>query len=176
MVLSANELEILMEDIIHEITEKVTFANRTDTLKELLAKWDLARLIKEEPAFESYSDGTIVVIGQSEVKESELRTIAKKAGVKNEFEFCLGYYENQKYNYRKLMYAPTYRVVMFGPIPHSTTGKGNSSSVIAEMESKPDMYPRVVRLGREDELKITKSGFKKAIYQLLDEGYIEKAG
>ena len=59
-----------------------------------------------------------------------------------------------------------YRVVLFGPIPHSTSGKNDSSSVIAEMTSK-EGYPRVEILSGSNELKITKSGFRKAYWRKL---------
>lgn len=173
LVLGSNDLSILLDEIINEITEKVTYANRMDNLPELLEKWGLRQLIKEDEVFESYKDGKIVIIGQSDVKERELRSIAKALKVKNNFEFNLEYYDAEKYQYNKLMYAPSYRVVMFGPIPHSSQGKHDSSSAIAEMESKPNIYPRVVRLGKDGELKITKTGFKRALYQLIEEGYIE---
>lgn len=167
-MLSIEELDELLEDIRIRVLE----ANRRGTLKQLLQDMGMQDILRPTSTFESYREGKIVVIGDSEVKEDMLRSIAGKAGIdKNRLEFCLEYSETQKYNYKKLQYAPQYRVVLFGPVPHSVTGKGDSSSVITEMESQ-DAYPRVVRLCSNKTMKITKSNFKAAIEDLVEERYI----
>ena len=51
-----------------------------------------------------------------------------------------------------------------------TAGKGDSSSAISEME-KGNGYPKVVRLGSND-LKVTKTGFKKALQEQIAAKYI----
>ena len=173
LVLDNKALTELLENIVDELTRRITFANRTDTLEELLEEMGLQQMMPTPSAFETPKNGKIVVIGKSEIKEDVMLAIAKKLGITNEFEFVLDYYGAEKYPYRKLQYSSTYRLVMFGPIPHSTSGKGDSSSTIAEMESRPDMYPRVVRLCSSNDLKITKTGFKKALWQLIDEGYLQ---
>ncbi len=163
---------IQLEELLDDIRIRVLEANRRGTLEDLLETMGMSDLLEPQNTYETYSDGKIVVIGGSEVKEDILRGIAAKAGVdKNRLEFCLDYQAAQKYNYSKLYYAPQYRVVMFGSVPHSTAGTNNSGSVIAEMENK-EGYPRVVRLMSGDNLKLTKSNFKKAIEGLVNEGYI----
>lgn len=167
-MLSIEELDELLEDIRIRVLE----ANRRGTLKQLLQDMGMQDLLQPTSTFESYREGKIVVIGDSEVKEDRLRSIAGKAGIdKNRLEFCLEYGEAQKYNYKKLQYAPQCRVVLFGAVPHSSTGKGDSSSVIAEMESN-DTYPRVERLWSNNTMKITKSNFKAVIEKLVAEQYI----
>ena len=59
---------------------------------------------------------------------------------KSRFEFCLDYDKAKTFQYSKLRYNPNYRVVIFGPVPHSSTGKNDSSSVIAEMKNH-EGYP-----------------------------------
>lgn len=163
---------VQLEELLDDIRIRIIEANRRGTLEELLAKMGMADLLEAEDKYETYIDGKIVVIGESNVKEEVLRAIAEKAGVdKKRIEFCLDYQATQKYNYSKLYYAPQYRVVMFGAVPHSTTGTKNSGSVIAEMENK-EGYPRVVRLMAGDQLKLTKSNFKQAIETLVAEKYI----
>ena len=167
-MLDTSQLEELLDDIRIRIIE----ANRRGTLEELLEKMGMSDLLEPEDKYETYSNGKIVVIGASDVKEDVLRTIAGKAGVdRNRLEFCLDYNDAQKYNYKKLYYAPQYRVVMFGAVPHSTIGTGDSGSLIAEMEHTKG-YPRVIRLTAGDRLKITKSNFKKSIEGLVREEYI----
>ena len=57
-------------------------------------------------------------------------------------------------------------------MPHSTTGKAESGSAIAEMEKHPEMYPRILRMSAGTALKITKSGFKDVLESMLREDYI----
>lgn len=90
---------------------------------------------------------------------------------KSRFEFHLGYEEMKSFNVRKYQYQFAYAAVLAGPMPHSGVGKGDYSSVLTAMEND-EGYPVVVRMG-ENELKITKSGFQKALQSLLEEGKIE---
>lgn len=163
-----------LEDLLDEIQRRVIEANRRGTLDSLLESLGMSDLAKPAaPIFESYKDGKIVVIGQSDVKEDVLKTTVGKLGIdKNRLECCLSYEEAKSFNYRKLQYAPQYRVVLFGPVPHKTEGTADRRSVIAEMEQNAG-YPKVVRLTAGGQLKITKANFRQALEQLINEGYIE---
>lgn len=98
--------------------------------------------------------------------------IASKLGIdKNRFEFYLDYKHIQKVDFRKMQYAPQYRIILFGPVPHSGYGKENGGSILAEVE-KSSIYPRVERLLNGNELKITKSNFKEMLEKLIEEDYI----
>jgi hypothetical protein len=46
----------------------------------------------------------------------------------------LDYEDAQKYDFRKMQYAPQYRVVLFGPTPHSGHGKGDSGSIMQHID------------------------------------------
>lgn len=70
-----------------------------------------------------------------------------------------------------MQYAPQYRLILFGPVPHSGYGKGDSGSIIAELEKSP-AYPRVERLTSGNELKITKSNFRDMLERMIKEDYI----
>ena len=72
-----------------------------------------------------------------------------------------------------MQYASNYSLVLFGPVPHSAKGKGDSESIIAEIE-KQNGYPPVIRLEAGNELKITKNNFKKALCEALTRGIICK--
>ena len=177
MPLGIAELAELEDAVLREMPDKITnaltTANRMGRLEALLELLNMTNLLLPTETLKTYKDGKIIVIGYTEVKEDTLKAIAKSLNIdKDRFEFCLNYEKAQKYEYRKLQYASWYRVILFGPVPHSSTGKGESSSVIAEMEKHPDCYPRVVRLGINQELKITNSSFKKALAELKDENYI----
>ena len=167
------ELEEKMLPLLSErITEILTRTNRRGDLDQLLELLDMKDLVSPVKKFDTYRDGKIVVIGGTEVKEKVLLSIAEQEGIdKDRFEFCLDYYDIQKYDFRKMQYAPQYRVVLFGPAPHSGHGKGDSGSILSEIE-KSEAYPRVERLMSGNELKITKSNFREKIQQLIAEEYI----
>ncbi len=175
-MLSIEELSELEDTIMEVLPDKITQilsrANRSGELETLLKLLGLSDFLDGANRFETYKEGKIVVVGGTEVKEEILASIGKQLGIdKKRFEFCLDYEETQKYDFRKMQYAPQYRVVLFGPTPHSGHGKGDSGSIIAEIE-KSDAYPRVERLMSGQELKITKSNFREVLQKLKDEDYI----
>ena len=161
-----------IEELLDEIRVRVLKANREDNLDSLLAAMGMHDLI-ETQALPGDRNGKIVVLGASDVDENYLLITAGKLGIdKSRFEFCLDYDAIQKYNFRKLQYSDKYRLIMVGPMPHSSTGKADSSSAIAEMEKHQDLYPRIVRMGSGNGLKITKSNFRETLQRLHAEKYI----
>ena len=161
-----------IEELLDEIRIRVLRANRDGTLDQLLSSMGIHDLI-EAQVLQENKNGKIVVLGASEVDAAHLLNIAMKYGLdKNRFEFCIDYDSLQKYNFHKLQYSDKYRLILVGPMPHSTAGKLDSSSAIAEMEKHPEMYPRIVRMSSGSSLKISKSGFKQVIENMLHEGYL----
>ena len=176
MVLTIEELSTLEDEIMFVLPDKITAIlsklNRNGRLGELLELLDMEGMLEQEKDFYSYKDGKIVVVGGTDVKEEVLLSIAKRLGLdKKRFEFCLDYKQIQKIDFRKMQYAPQYRLVLFGPVPHSGYGKGDSGSIIAELEKSP-AYPRVERMISGNELKITKSNFREMLERLIREDYI----
>lgn len=176
MVLAIEELSVLEDEIISVLPDRITAIlsklNRSGRLEELLELLGMEDLLEREQEFYSYKEGKIVVVGGTDVKEEVLLSIAKNLGIdKSRFEFCLDYKQIQKFDFRRMQYAPQYRIVLFGPTPHSGHGKGDSSSIIAELEKSP-AYPRVERLVSGSELKITKSNFREMLERLIEEDYI----
>ncbi len=162
-------------DLMDEITHRFTVANADGTLKDLLDKLGWGSLLKSEAEpFFTFENGKILVIGEQTVSIEHLRMIVKKLGLNvDRFEFVLDYYKAQTYEYKKLEYNANYRAVLVGAVPHSTTGTGQSSNLLTEMESHPDKYPRIIALRtKSGELRITENGFKRAVQQLLTEGYM----
>lgn len=165
-----------LEEIIEAITKKVFVANRMDELDTLLEKLGLSEYIEStSPMIDEHTKlGKIVVIGESAIKEEVLFGVCKSLGIRKErLELCLEYVHTQKFNYRKMQYASNYSLVLFGPVPHSAKGKGDSESIIVEIE-KQNGYPPVIRLEAGNELKITKNNFKKALCEALTRGIICK--
>lgn len=177
MQLTIEKLAELEDNILQvlpdRITEALTLANRSGELDELLRLLRMADLLESEDTLETYRSGKILVIGESDVKDDVMLSIAKSLGLeKSRFEFVTEYDKAKAFEFTKLQYASTYRLILFGPVPHSANGKGDSGSVIAEMEKKKDVYPRVERLLNGTTLKITKSNFKEKLQQLIGEQYI----
>jgi hypothetical protein len=173
MVLDLDELEPIIEEVLDKVRRNLLIANRMGKLEDYLGTLGLDGLIQEEDGDSfSYKNGVIVVLGGSRVSENVLTGIGRSCGLdKDRFEFCLDYDEIESYPFKKLQYNAKYRVVLVGPVPHSSSGKGDFSSTIVRMEETPG-YPRVVRLCSNDELKITKTNFRNVLTDLLAEGYI----
>lgn len=51
-------------------------------------------------------------------------------------------------------------------MPHKVQGVEDDSSIISKMEANPEIYPPLVRvMNAAEELKITKSSFKKVLVE-----------
>lgn len=162
-----------MENLIDEVTHILYKANRTGELDPILQVLKLDDY-RDETVYKTSPKGKIVVIGESNVKEKHLLGIGKSLGLdKNRFEMCLDYSESKTYDYKKLRYEPLkYSAVLFGAVPHSSTGKNCSGSVISELQNK-EGYPRTVKLMTGNHLKITNSNFREALEMLITESVIE---
>ena len=161
-----------LDDLLDEIRQKVIYANRTGTLNDLLVKLDLTEFCENQSDYKTEKNGKIVVIGRSEVDKEKLLEIAHKMKINEKrFEFHLEYKDGKNYQYEKLHFDTKYRVIMFGPVPHKTEGNGDYGSIIARLEHETG-YPRVVRLQSNEALKITKSNFKNALKDLIEQDYI----
>lgn len=176
MSLSIIELSELEDEVMKRLPDEITAIlarlNRTGDLENWLEMMNMSDLLNDQNKFESFKNGKIVVVGETHVKEEVLLGVAKTLGLdKNRFEFCLDYEHIQKYNFKKMQYAPQYRVILFGPAPHSGHGKSNGSSIIAKLENSA-AYPRVVRIHDSNTLKITKSNFRETLKKLIAEDYI----
>lgn len=167
-MLSAEELE----DLIEKITIKITQANRLGELDILLKQWGISDFINPSTNYLTNKRGKIVVIGETAVKETKLIGVIKELGLDpDRFEFCLDFNKAKSYPYKKFHFNQNYRLVLFGPVPHSSTGKHFLGSVISEMQLSPE-YPRVEVLRANHELKITKSNFAEMLNLLIAENYI----
>lgn len=169
-MLSIEQLEDLDERLKFELdehlTQILTRLNREGRLEELLEILGLSELLKPEPMYTCFDNGKIVVLGESNVAEAVLLSIAKSLGLdKKRFEFHLGYDEAKMFDGRKMQWNPAYSLVLVGPMPHSGTSKGDASSVITALENT-EGYPPVIRLG-SNSLKISKSDFKAKLTEAM---------
>lgn len=168
MALDIVELSELASSILEAmpdmLLEAVTRANRTGQLEALLSLLGMSDFLGPSEVLDTYTTGKILVIGESAISAGELRSVAKKQGIDSDrFEFVLDYDDAKKYYYAKLQYNSNYRVVIFGPMPHSSNGKGDYSSTFARMQNERDVYPRVIQALNGNSPKITKSSFGAVI-------------
>ena len=175
-MLGLEELMELEENILVELSdsllETLTLLNRTNQLEEALKIWNLDHLLDNGNKYEPHKLGKIVVLGESMVRDDTLEMIANKAGIdKSRLVLYTDYEDAKKFDTRKLQYQTKYAAVLAGPMPHSGISKGDYDSVLSVMEQE-DGYPTVIRLG-SNALKITKSNFKEAINNLIEDGVIK---
>lgn len=168
--LSVSELSELYDVVSERMNEvllpALTRANRTDELEALLTLLGLGELVGNDGSAE-LGPMRVLVLGATEVKEPKLRSIARKNGADPSlFDFELGYSRLKRFNFDQLRYGSKYRAVMVGPIPHSTPGKRDASSAIAEMQARPDVYPPVIELRDSTGLKITNNSFARGLANL----------
>ena len=176
MVLDINQLmeleEALSPRLQNDLTGLLAKLNREERLEEfcqLIGADDL--LGKPEDGYQTSKTGLIVVIGESQVEERKMQGVLKDVGIRKErLECCLGYEAAKSFPYTKLQYQSRYALVLVGSMGHKAKDIGSNSSAISMMENTYG-YPKVIRLGT-NELKITKSNFKKAIEDALRKGVI----
>lgn len=174
MLLNAEQLynleQVFLEEINNRSTQILSKLNRSGQLEDFLSLIDLTDLIPKQECFTT-KEGKIVVAGKSEVSEAVLLGIAKKLGLgKERFEFCLDYEEAEKFDYKKTQYSFNYSLIMVGPMGHSGPQKGKYGSIISSLEQEKG-YPPVIRIGSND-LKITKSSFRTALVNCLEQNII----
>ena len=169
MQLSVYELDDLAEEIRKRTggdpLGMLAYANRTGGLHEMLAAIGLEDLLGND---ERGRAKRIVVLGSSQTSVGKLRSIAADAGIgEGDIEFCLDYDQLKHYDFAKFRDRDGYRAVLFGPGPHSTPGKGESSSALDEMKNHPETYPPTIEIReRGGDLKITANSFKRAIFAI----------
>lgn len=157
-------------ELDEHLEEILVTLNRKGQLADLLKLLGCESLIEKDPALDVLKNGKIYVLGATEVKEEKLLAVAKELGLeKDRFVMNLTYDIGDCLSTLEFNYMVS--AIMVGPLPHSGKGKGDSSSMISEMERKRDRFAPVIRLGTS-ELKITKSDFKLKLESMLERGVI----
>ena len=161
-----------MSRLPEEITSILAKLNSNERLEDLLYLMEMGDLAEGDEPLETWPEGKIVVFGDSQARPKDLYGIAKDLRITRDRIEFVDHDESKRYDYRNLEYNHSVIAVMFGAVPHSTTGKGSDSSVIARMERKRDVFPRVIRLSANGSLKVTKTNFKEGLESLIDAGLI----
>lgn len=163
---------VLAKDFSENLLNYLCLLNRKEELENWLSMIGLSYLVEEEEVFTFYKTGKIVVIGDSKVNKNDLEKTAKNLGFdKSRFEYYLDYENIKKESFASLQYGSEYALILVGPMPHMGRAvQDNYSSIITTFE-KDDGYPPVKRLG-DNTLSISKTSFKKALVEALEEKLI----
>lgn len=157
----------MMERMGQELLPALTRANRMGDLETLLEILGMSDLLEGGGEPNPLEVGKIVVLGGSQVPADKLRKAAKNAGFDpGRFEFQTEYKRLQHFNFGKIRGSMSYIAIFVGPMPHSTPGSAEASSFIARVENSPSDYPELFRLGKPNELKITKNSFEDGLKRL----------
>lgn len=156
--------------------ERIMDAYRNGKLVDYLTQIGMTELLPREAAWDNESKkGKILILGCASVKEKEIMGLFKSKGIsRDRIILKLGYEELKHFRFQDLQYSMDVRLILVGPMPHSTQGKGDFSSTIAMME-QTEGYPKVVRLdtnSSQSALKITKSNLNHALDEELEAHYI----
>lgn len=162
----------LLGEAIKYFTEELTQAFKNNNLKTVLTKYhypDLAPTMVDDSI--GSPDGKILIIGETNCKVKDLQGIFNVMGLKGRLECHTDYEALQRYKFNNLMYNNKYRLIIVGPMPHSTYGKDEFSSVIARMENT-EGFPLVRRATANGGLKITKTNIKQILQEELESGFL----
>lgn len=162
--------ELLRRTGLDNLFSVMLLANRSGTLDSMLKSIGQEDLLSDLGLVVSKRVKRVVVIGESAVKEKRLRSFAGEYCPESEgyeFEFKLTY-NVKAFDFRKMQNNDSYYAVLAGPMPHSTSDKGDYSSVMARMENEPRQWPHLIRMtDGAGTLKITNNSFKDALQKLL---------
>jgi hypothetical protein len=162
------EANVILNDRIHK-------ANDEGNLWKLLNRYDMQELypLDNDNEFPTNPRGKILIIGHTKVKQKDIIGCTKDLGIeKNRLEIVTDYEGIKKYKFNHIQYNPNYRLILFGPSPHSGVSKENDSSIITTIENK-DGYPKIKRLTDGHALKISTTSLKEALIEEIADGYLE---
>ena len=176
MSLTYEDVLDIMPEANTILFKRIKEAFKTGNLKKYLDSIGMLEIYPEEVEqgwSGAYEDGKVLVLGEASCKRNEIEASLKSVGVpKNKIELCLGYEEMVRVNFQRLRYDAAYRLILVGPMPHSTMGKDEFSSAITMME-KTDGYTKIIRMTSGNGLKITKTNLKEVVGEEIRQGFIK---
>lgn len=165
----------IMAESSYRLHKEIRKAYKDDDLENYLSSIgmkDIYPIQEEKLLYDTDPEGKILIVGQSMIKENQVYGCMKNLGIeKDRVEMYLDYNEAKTISFENTLYNPNYRLILFGPMPHSGKSKKDKSSIITQIESG-DGYPKVIRLTDSHGLKITKTSLKEAVEEQIDSGYL----
>lgn len=164
----------IMAEASQRLHSEIRQAYRLDELESYLEKIGMKDLFPKEkkPLYDTLPDGKILIVGDTKLKENVISGCLKEFAIdKDRIDMRLGYDEAKNIEFKTFQYNPNYRLILFGPVPHSGKGKEEKSSIITQLETD-DGYPKIIRLTDGNSLKMTKTNLKNAIKKEIISGYL----
>lgn len=167
-----NELKIdIASDATKIVVKRIIGARSVSELRSYLKSIGLEELTPEIDNFQP--SGDIYILGNLRIKDNIVYQIFKSSSVDvSRVKIVKGYDEFKRYNFNRFQYDTSIRLIFVGPMPHSTRDRGEYSSVISKMEME-EGFPKIVRLGTEGSLKVTKTNLKEAIAKEIELKYLD---
>lgn len=171
-----------LNNIIETLKQRVFIANANGELELLLNKLGIeytkTTCIKDT-IFSGTPSGKVLIIGESSVKKNNIIGMLKgsefgfdNSSIMKRFEFVFEYETLNSFSFNKLT-KWNYAVILAGPIPHSIRGRDDNASLLCKLEkNEEDIYPPVIRLTANSQLKITKQNVHDTLLDLIKKGVI----
>ena len=163
MALEFEEFNELKNAVLDRVAKNLIDSNRNNDLENYLRTIKCDDLLS--PYNTSYAyNAKIIVIGDSSIKEDDMKKIAKSIGVNpNRLELHLDYDKITNFDINKLRNNFNYSDVIFGPCPHKMEGIEGYSSAIAMIKHNSVEFPKLNIASSANSLKFTKSSFEQCL-------------
>lgn len=162
MEYSLSEIAEIRAKAHASLNSELDRAIRNHTIEEFMDKYCI--VYEEEWVPIEKNRSRILVFGDLAGKKNVFQGVAKSIGIpKDNIEFINDFKELKRINVTKLRNSSNYSDIIYGPTPHSQVGMGDVSSLLADMRNNPSVYPRIIEATANNQLKISKTEFEKAI-------------
>lgn len=164
VVLSVEALREITLRVMEKIQKELEIQNSLGCLDNYLTSIHCSEFVVNYNTSFIPREAKIAVFGCSKLSVNNLELVAKKAGINpSRIEFHMDYEKNKRFDFSRFKDSFIYSDIIFGPSSHKSVGIGGYSSAIAMMENESEHFPKITRAIANDELKITKSSFEKAL-------------
>lgn len=156
------QLQEIFTKAINKLQREFRLAKENDSIDDFMNDYGI--IYEEEAMPINVRQSKILVVGALNGKLKDYQLAAKKLDIKEDnIEFEVDFSKFTNLNLSRLEYSSEYSDIIFGAVPHSMEGRGDSSSMIAKMESEPNKYPRVTRAMANNSLKLSINSFRNAL-------------
>ena len=156
VVLSVEALREIALRVMEKIQKELEIQNSLGCLDNYLTSIHCSEFVANYNTSFIPREAKIAVFGCSKLSVNNLELVTKKAGINpSRIEFHL--------DFSRFKDSFIYSDIIFGPSSHKSVGIDGYSSAIAMMENESEHFPKITRAIANDELKITKSSFEKAL-------------
>lgn len=159
---SQSQIADVRGKIMAKINKEIDIAVRNGALEEILERFGISLDCEPEMVVNTRRM-KILVLGELAGSVRDYQNVAKKCGISLDNLEFIDYVEAKRLNAARLQYSNEYSDIICGPIPHKIQGMGETSSLLALMESKPSEYPKLLKATANSALKISITGFRELL-------------